>query len=47
MKDEFYIAVGGAPITEEYAAKIGADTYGIDAVDSVAKCIALMESNDS
>ncbi len=42
LKDDFAVIVGGAPITEEYAANIGADAYGKDAVDAVQKCLALL-----
>jgi len=28
--------VGGAPVTEEWASKIGADRYAEDAIDAVA-----------
>ena len=42
MRDSFKIIVGGAPITPEYSAGIGAEAYGRDAVDAVEKCIALM-----
>lgn len=43
LKDEFDVIVGGAPITEEYAATIGADAYGKDAVDAVNQCLALLD----
>ena len=42
LKDDFAVIVGGAPITEEYAANIGADAYGKDAVDAVQKCLTLL-----
>jgi len=42
LKGQFKVIVGGAPITAEYSAQIGADAFGKDAVDGVAKCIALM-----
>jgi methylmalonyl-CoA mutase cobalamin-binding domain/chain len=39
-KDDFSVIVGGAPITAEYAAEVGADSFGKDAVDAVEKCLA-------
>ena len=30
------VMVGGAPVTEEWASKIGADRYAEDAIDAVA-----------
>ena len=43
LKGEFDVIVGGAPITEDYAADIGADAYGKDAVDAVKQCQALLQ----
>jgi len=43
LKGGFSIIVGGAPITKEYAANIGADAYGKDAVDAITKCLALLD----
>ena len=43
LKDNFSVIVGGAPITAEYTAEIGADSFGKDAVDAVAKCLALLD----
>ena len=37
------IMVGGGPVTEDYALKIGADGYGQDAKDAVDLAIRLME----
>ncbi len=42
-KDDFKIIVGGASITAEYTAEIGADSFGDDAVDAVQKCLALLD----
>ena len=39
---EVKIMVGGGAVSEEYAAKIGADVYGKDAVDAVRKAKALL-----
>jgi 5-methyltetrahydrofolate--homocysteine methyltransferase len=35
LRDQIKIIVGGAPITEEYAAQIGADGYAPDASQAV------------
>lgn len=46
LKDKFFVVVGGAPITPQYSAQIGADGFGRDAVEGVAQCIALVESRN-
>lgn len=43
LKEQFKVIVGGAPITPAYSARIGADAFGENAVQGVAKCIGLME----
>jgi methylmalonyl-CoA mutase cobalamin-binding domain/chain len=43
MKDQFSVIVGGAPITAGYAADIGADAFGKDAIQAVEQCLALMD----
>jgi methanogenic corrinoid protein MtbC1 len=43
LKGDFDVIVGGAPITAEYAANIGADAYGKDAVDAVTQCQKLLD----
>ena len=43
LRQRTSVIVGGAPITSEYAASIGADSFGSDAVDAVKKCNRLME----
>jgi methylmalonyl-CoA mutase cobalamin-binding domain/chain len=43
LKDDFTVIVGGAPITAEYTAEIGADAFGKDAVEAVEKCLALLD----
>jgi methylmalonyl-CoA mutase cobalamin-binding domain/chain len=43
LKDKFFVVVGGAPITPQYSAQIGADGFGRDAIEGVAQCIALVE----
>ena len=47
LKDKFSIIVGGAPITAEYTAQIGADAFGKSAVEAVEKCLWLMEQRRS
>lgn len=43
LKDDISVIVGGAPITPEYSAQIGADAFGRDAIEGVQACIKLME----
>lgn len=38
------VMVGGAPVSEEYAAKSGADAYGKDASDAVDKALRLLDT---
>ena len=45
LKDQFKVIVGGAPITPEYSAQIGANAFGENAVQGVAACIGLMEQS--
>lgn len=40
LRDKVKVIIGGAPITEEYAKRIGADGYGKDAVAGVEICKA-------
>lgn len=40
--DQVKILVGGAPVDQEFAAKIGADSYGEDAPEAVKKAMALI-----
>lgn len=40
--DRVKILVGGAPVNQEFAAKIGAHSYGEDAPEAVKKAMALM-----
>lgn len=37
LRDQVMICVGGAPLSEEFAKKIGADLYGEDAFDAIHK----------
>lgn len=43
LKNDFTVIVGGAPITAEYSAEIGADAFGNDAIEAVEKCLALLD----
>jgi len=36
------VVVGGAPVTREYASRIGADGYGVDAAEAVDVCKSLV-----
>lgn len=42
MREKVKVIVGGAPIDEDFAKKIGADTYGQDAVVGVEACKRLL-----
>ena len=37
LRDKVVVMVGGAPVTQAYADKIGADVYGDSASETVAK----------
>lgn len=37
VRDNVKVMVGGAPVTQEWADEIGADAYGVDAIDAVNK----------
>ncbi len=43
LRDKYIVVVGGAPLSEEFARKIGADAYGKDAYDGLKKIRALLE----
>jgi len=43
LKEDFAVIVGGAPITAEYTAEIGADAFGKNAVEAVERCLALLD----
>jgi len=38
IRDRVKVIIGGAPITEEFASKIGADAFAVDAVQGLQKC---------
>lgn len=40
LREKVRVIVGGRPVTQEYADKIGADLYGKDAVDGLEKCLS-------
>lgn len=42
LRNHLRIMVGGAPLSQEFASKIGADGYGRDAADAVEKAKALV-----
>lgn len=44
LKDRFKTMVGGAPITQRWAERIGADAFGEDANDAVEKALHLIDS---
>jgi len=44
LKDKFKTIIGGAPVTERYANKIGADAYAENAMDGVNKVFQLMRA---
>ena len=43
LRDDIYVMVGGAPVTESFARDVGADAYGSDAAVSVEIAKAYME----
>lgn len=46
LRDRFKVVVGGGPVTPEWAESIGADAYGLNAVEAVSVCRHLMENED-
>jgi len=45
LRDRFRTIVGGAPVTQKFAEKIGADAYAEDAAEAVVKVLELLESS--
>lgn len=43
LRDRFKTMVGGAPATQRWADRIGADAYGEEAAEAVAKALALLQ----
>ena len=44
-RDDYFIVVGGGPVTPGWTQKIGADGYGRDAKDAANLCLKLVESS--
>lgn len=44
LREWFKTMVGGAPCTQRWADRIGADAYGEDAAEAVTKALALLEA---
>lgn len=44
LRDRFKTIVGGAPVTQKFADKIGADAYAEDAAEAVVKVLELLNS---
>jgi len=42
LRDRFKVMVGGAPATQRWADRIGADAYGVDAADAARKAMKLL-----
>ena len=47
IRDQFVVMAGGAPVTEEWAGKIGSDGYAKDAVGAVRVTKELLEKRSS
>lgn len=43
LRDKVKTMVGGAPTTQDWADKIGADLYGENAADAIVKCTSALE----
>lgn len=46
LRDKFKVMMGGAPVTPEYAAEIGADGYGETAADAVTTAKRIMQGKE-
>ena len=42
LREKFKVMVGGAPATQRWADRIGADAYGVDAADAAKKAMGLL-----
>ena len=42
-REDFFVVVGGGPVTPEWTIKIGADGYGRDAKDAARLCLKLVD----
>jgi methanogenic corrinoid protein MtbC1 len=38
LRQKYKVVVGGGPVTRQWAQEIGAEGYGVDAVEAVAVC---------
>lgn len=47
LRDKIKIMVGGAPVTQDFADKIGADAYAKDAFEAVNKALRLIKTEGS
>lgn len=47
LRDRVKIMIGGAPVTQSFADQIGADAYGKDAIEAVAKARRLVNKRGS
>ena len=47
LRDEVIIMVGGAPVTQEYAERVGADAYAPDAASATKRAKELLEQRRS
>ncbi|MBW1710506.1 MAG: cobalamin-dependent protein [Deltaproteobacteria bacterium] len=45
LRDNVKVIIGGAPVTQDYADKIGADAFGEDAWDAITKAERLLARN--
>ena len=46
LRDSVKVMVGGAPVSREWAERIGADGYGEDAIEAVAEAKKLLGIKD-
>ncbi|MBA7504085.1 Glutamate mutase sigma subunit [subsurface metagenome] len=42
LSEKVKVIIGGKPVTDEFAKKIGVDAYGKDAIDGLRKCLSFM-----
>lgn len=42
LREKIKIIVGGKPVTEDFANRIGADAYGQDCIDGLKKCLTFI-----
>jgi methanogenic corrinoid protein MtbC1 len=47
QRDDFFVVVGGGPVTREYAGEIGANGWAPDAASAVKVCNKLLEQGKS